>query len=348
MRGSAQALTILPQQNFLNTQDPNQMMYTQDYRASMTFPYRNKLWEVRNDDVRSEQMGPTRSWHGTGMRPADMVRAVSNPSELTARRRYQHIPKDEVVLPEIDLEMHTAKLDWITPDAEKVIARHARVSTSNPDREEYVLTLSYCIKHGHWSILEQANVSFEIITSRAISAQRSVIKVCASRNCPSGTRILLKRCQTAFTIDLKSFQFESKLIRIVSQTLKTLIQGCCSFRDRIYKFDAEAYALYSDMLEAGVARECARNILPMYTPTRLHANGTVRSWAHYVGLRAKEDTQLEHQLIARQIAMILGLELPTVVKALVETKDPRWMVGDFCQTYPDLLLPSSQWWFLAQ
>ena len=75
------------------------------------------------------------------------------------------------------------------------------------------------------------------------------------------------------------------------------------------------------MLEAGVARECARNILPLYTPTRLHANATVRSWVHYVGLRAKEDTQLEHQLIARQIAMILGIELPTVVKAVVETDD---------------------------
>ena len=67
--------------------------------------------------------------------------------------------------------MHTVKLDWITPDAEKVIARHARVSTADPDRDEYARLLSYCIKHGHWSILEQANVSFEIITSRAISAQ---------------------------------------------------------------------------------------------------------------------------------------------------------------------------------
>ena len=67
--------------------------------------------------------------------------------------------------------MHTAKLDWITPDAERVIAKHARVSTSDPEREEYARLLSYCIKHGHWSVLEQANASFEIITSRAISAQ---------------------------------------------------------------------------------------------------------------------------------------------------------------------------------
>ena len=121
-----------------------------------------------------------------------------------------------------------------------------------------------------------------------------------------------------------------------------------SFRDRIYKFDLEAYSLYKDMLEAGVARECARNILPMYTPTRLHANGTVRSWAHYVGLRAKEDTQLEHQLIARQIAMILGLELPTVVKALVETDDHSLDGWRFYQTYLDPLQPSIRWLFLVR
>jgi thymidylate synthase (FAD) len=94
-----------------------------------------------------------------------------------------------------------------------------------------------------------------------------------------------------------------------------------SFRDRIYLVDAQLHSLYNDMLEAGVARECARNILPLYTPTRLHANGSVRSWVHYVGLRAKEDTQLEHQLIARQIAMILGIQLPTIVKAVVQTDD---------------------------
>ena len=94
------------------------------------------------------------------------------------------------------------------------------------------------------------------------------------------------------------------------------------FRDRIYRLDAEIYSLYSEMLEAGCARECARNLLPLYTPTKLHMQGTIRSFVHYVGLRAKEDTQLEHQLIARQIAMILGIEMPTVTKAAVDSDDP--------------------------
>ena len=94
------------------------------------------------------------------------------------------------------------------------------------------------------------------------------------------------------------------------------------------------------MLEAGVARECARNILPLYTPPRLHANGSVRSWVHYVGL-AKEDTQLEHQLIARQIAMILGIELPTIVKQSCKQTIIRWMAGAFYQRFLILFDPVS-------
>lgn len=88
------------------------------------------------------------------------------------------------------------------------------------------------------------------------------------------------------------------------------------FRDKLIKLDAQAYDLYHEMVEAGVARECARNMLPLYTPTKLHMNGTIRSWAHYVGLRGREETQKEHRQIALQIGMILAIELPVVTKAL--------------------------------
>ena len=126
----------------------------------------------------------------------------------------------------------------------------------------------------------------------------------------------------AFTIDQREFHIRKQAEKNRQSSTEEIDQGLlASFRDRIYLVDAQLHSLYSDMLEAGVARECARNILPLYTPTRLHANGSVRSWVHYVGLRAKEDTQLEHQLIARQIAMILGIELPTIVKAVVQTDD---------------------------
>ena len=218
--------------------------------------------------------------------------------------------------------MHTVKLDWITPDAEKVVARHARVSTLNPDRKEYSGLISYCIKHGHWSILEQANVSFEIITSRAISAQLIRHKSLCFQE-------LSQRYTNPFETLTDGVHDRPQEFFLRKQAAKNRQSSTenidpdleASFRDRINMIDNEAYTLYYDMIAAGVARECARNILPMYTPTRLHANATVRSWVHYVGLRAKEDTQLEHQLIARQVAMILGVELPIVIKAILETDD---------------------------
>lgn len=110
------------------------------------------------------------------------------------------------------------------------------------------------------------------------------------------------------------------------------------FRERIYNLDNITKKLYEDMLEAGVARECARNILPLYTPTLMHMQGTIRSWVHYVGLRAQEDTQLEHRKIAQQVALILGLEIPTVVKAAVSAATDS--------DNPDSALKG--WKFLAQ
>ena len=218
--------------------------------------------------------------------------------------------------------MHSVKLDWITPEAEKVIARHARVSTSDPEREEYARLLSYCIKHGHWSILEQANVSFEIITSRAISAQLIRHKSLCFQELSQRYTNPFNTMPDGIHDRPEEFHIRKQAEKNRQSSTEEIDTGLlASFRDRIYLVDAQLHSLYNDMLEAGVARECARNILPLYTPTRLHANGSVRSWVHYVGLRAKEDTQLEHQLIARQIAMILGIQLPTIVKAVVQTDD---------------------------
>ena len=217
--------------------------------------------------------------------------------------------------------MHTVKLDWITPDSEQVIARHARVSTAKPDRPEYERLLKFCIRKGHWSIFEQANASFEIITTRAISPQILRHKTFTFQE-------LSQRYANPWNV-ISSDPCEAQRFEMRKQAEKNRQSSTdpidpaleARFREDLSIIDAQLWDLYRRMTEAGVARECARNILPLYTPTRLHANATVRSWVHYVGLRAKEDTQLEHQLIARQIAMILGIELPTVVKAVVETDD---------------------------
>ena len=93
------------------------------------------------------------------------------------------------------------------------------------------------------------------------------------------------------------------------------------FRKRIFDLDSITKELYEDMLEAGVARECARNILPLYTPTRMHMQGTVRSFVHYVGLRGQPETQLEHRQIALSIGRILVDQLPVISEALSESQD---------------------------
>jgi thymidylate synthase (FAD) len=231
------------------------------------------------------------------------------------------------------MKLHSADLDWITPDAEKVIARHARVSTKDPDREEYEKLLTYCIKHGHWSVFEQASASFEVSTTRAISPQilrhRSfVFQELSQRYCAPNETL---------EIDEKPFQFElrfqaSKNRQSSSNRLPLYL--CESFWERLEILDSQTQSLYNEMIQAGVARECARNILPLYTPTRLHMSGTIRSFIHYVGLRGKEDTQLEHREIARSIGYRLGRELPVVIKAVKESGDKSLEGWDFLRYLP--------------
>jgi thymidylate synthase (FAD) len=231
------------------------------------------------------------------------------------------------------MKLHSADLDWVTPDAEKVIARHARVSTKDPDREEYEKLLTYCIKHAHWSVFEQASASFEISTTRAISPQilrhRSFVFQELSQ----------RYCEPNETLDLeeKPFQFELRFQASKnrqSSVDRLPVYMCESFWERLEFIDSQVQGLYKEMLDAGVARECARNILPLYTPTRMHMSGTVRSFLHYVGLRGKDDTQAEHRQIARSIGYRLARELPTVVRAVRASEDPSLKGWDFLRYLP--------------
>lgn len=219
------------------------------------------------------------------------------------------------------MKLHSADLDWITPKAEEVIARHARVSTKNPDRAEYAKLLRYCIKHGHWSVFEQASASFEISTTRAISPQilrhRSfVYQELSQRYCePNST---LEVTEKPFQFDLRVQAQKNRQSSVENLPLYL----CESFWERLEILDQQSQSLYQEMLDKGVARECARNVLPLYTPTRMHMSGTIRSFIHYVGLRGKEDTQLEHQKIARSIGYRLASELPVVIQAVKDSDDP--------------------------
>lgn len=213
--------------------------------------------------------------------------------------------------------LHRAKIDWITPDPERVIARHARTSTKNPDKEEYARLLTFCIEQGHWSIFEQVCASFEIITSRAISAQiirhRAFhFQEMSQRYC-NPHDVLEDDWDECWDFELRAQDFKDRQnsLEFTDPTVKEVL------KDRIHEVFTEVETVYKLLLQSGVARECARNILPMCSPTRVHMQGTLRDWLFYVGLRSSNGTQKEHKYIAHHIGRSLASLVPTVVKSVL-------------------------------
>ena len=215
-------------------------------------------------------------------------------------------------------EVHTASFVNITPDAEKHMAYCARVS--NPSNQNNHDTaprlLRYCIKHKHWSIFETASMQVEIETTRAIAAQilrhRSFSFQEYSQRYSSVGDLPPIGLPHLRTQDLKNKQAShDDLDEDTKRHLEIEI-------DRLYKSSQD---LYDYALSKGVAKECARSILPLGTPTRMYQSGTIRSFIHYVEVRAGIETQLEHRLIAQDIKRIFIEQLPTVAEALEWTHD---------------------------
>ena len=216
--------------------------------------------------------------------------------------------------------LHTVSLDWITPDAERIVASHARVSTKDPYRDESVRLLRYCIKHGHWSVFEQVCASFEIVTTRAISPQilrhRSFTFQEASQRYCDPLDVLEDVVEEVPYFDLRAQDLKNRQNSTTFED-QSLIER--TFRDRILGLFEQSQELYNDMLQAGVAKECARNVLLMCVPTRLHMMGTLRSWIFYVGLRAAPGTQAEHRTIAQQVGAVLGSQAPIIREAILDS-----------------------------
>lgn len=209
------------------------------------------------------------------------------------------------------MTIHSAHLVHITPDAEKVIAYCARVSnpTNQDNHETAARLLQYCIKHKHFSIFEMANMCVEINTTRSIAAQilrhRSFsFQEFSQRYAPVEFRAPIPDFRRQ---DLKNRQ------NSIDDLDPDVIED---FRFRSGVVMGDAFRLYQDMLKAGVAKECAREVLPLATQTRMYMNGTIRSWLHYCDLRTANGTQKEHQLIASQIQDLLYTHLPNVCKAM--------------------------------
>ena len=205
------------------------------------------------------------------------------------------------------------KLISVSPDAEKHMAYCARVSNpSNQENEKYAGLLRYCIKHQHWSIFEQAFMTLEINTTRGLAAQilrhRSfTYQEFSQRYADSsllGDKVPLPQLRKQ---DEKNRQNSTDdLDPILVQELEVKMQ----------KYFADGMKLYKEMLDAKVAKECARFVLPLATPTRLYMSGSVRSWIHYIELRSGHGTQKEHMDIANACKQIFTEQFPTVAEAM--------------------------------
>ena len=205
------------------------------------------------------------------------------------------------------------KLITVTPEAEKTMGYVARVSNpKNQDNPKVAGLLSYCIRHGHWSVFEQAHMTVEIETTRGLAAQ-----------------ILRHRSFTFQEFsqryaDVSHIREDIPLPELRSQDLKNRQNSIDDVDPAIVEkyngkmrkhFDA-GIDLYKEMLHAGIAKECARFVLPLATPTRLYMTGSVRSWIHYINLRSAHGTQKEHINVVEEVRKIFKEQFPTVAEAL--------------------------------
>jgi thymidylate synthase (FAD) len=202
----------------------------------------------------------------------------------------------------------SVKLISITPDAEKTIVYVARVSSPHQDNPEYAGLIRYLIAHQHWSPLEHAYMTIEIETSRMISAQ--ILRHRSFTFSEFSQRYSEPMGCVMYDARRQADKNRQSSVDDLSQEVK---EDWIYAQERMW---GVAEAMYKMALEKGIAKECARAVLPMNTTTRLYMTGSVRSWIHYLQLRTQEDTQKEHREIAEKCREIFVEKLPTVARAL--------------------------------
>ena len=208
--------------------------------------------------------------------------------------------------------MHNALLVWVTPDAEQLIGKIARVSNpSNEDNPEVEKLIRYLIKHKHWSPFEMASMCVEIHTTRAIAAQILRHRSFSFQEFSQRYAIPTDTFATVLP-ELRRQDTKNRQNSIDDLPTETVDY----YQQRIDDYFREGVALYESLLHSDVAKECARSVLPLNTVTRLYMSGTLRSWLHYVDLRGDNGTQKEHMQIARSVGEILDTEVPTIARAM--------------------------------
>ena len=204
------------------------------------------------------------------------------------------------------------KLISITPDAEKTMGFIARVSNpANQGNENVAGLLAYCLKHGHFSVFEQAHITMEVNTTRDIAAQ-------ILRHVGFRFQEFSQRYAAVTTVaELPELRMQDHKNR--QNSLEASVEDVVmisEFTMRIADHFNMAKDLYDEMLEAGIAKECARKVLPLNTETKIYMTGSVRQWIHYIQLRTANGTQKEHMIIAELAKEVFTNELPIVSKAL--------------------------------
>ena len=204
----------------------------------------------------------------------------------------------------------------ITADPEQTMAYIARVSNpNNQDNENYAGLLRYCIKHEHWSVFEQSFMTLQIETTRGLAAQilrhrsftfQEFSQRYADSNLLGEIELPELRRQDVKNRQNSIDDLDPAIVDKLEKQMNTLFSS--------------SLALYNQMLESGVAKECARFVLPLATPTRLYMTGSCRSWIHYINLRSAHGTQKEHMDIANDCKKLFIEKYPTVAEALEWTK----------------------------
>tara|TARA_B100001094_G_scaffold323083_1_gene373364 strand:- start:266 stop:901 length:636 start_codon:yes stop_codon:yes gene_type:complete len=207
----------------------------------------------------------------------------------------------------------TVKLISVTPDAEKMMAYVARVSNpNNQENPNYAKLLGYCIKHNHWSVFEQSFMTLELETTRGVAAQvlrhRSFTYQEFSQRYADSSML-------AETIPLPELRRQDTKNRQNSiDDIDPFVRQ--DFQIKMQKHFEEGMNLYKEMLDASIAKECARFVLPLATPTKIYMSGSCRSWIHYINLRTANGTQQEHMDLAEGCKKIFIEQFPTCAEAL--------------------------------
>lgn len=212
------------------------------------------------------------------------------------------------------ISVSVPSIDGIS-DAEELIVYCARVSnpTNQLNKESSSKLLNYLIKHKHWSPFEMASMCVEIKTSRAIAAQ-------ILRHRSFSFQEFSQRYSESQELEHIEWRKQGLTNRQVGDEVVTIPQD---LKTEIDKHQLESRRLYKQLIDKGIAKECARMVLPLNTQTTMYMSGTVRSWIHYIEIRAAKETQKEHRKIAENIKQIFVKEFPIVSEALGYSLEER-------------------------